>query len=124
MKLRAMIVGALLLTATTFGQTTEETARSKSSSEFQSDKTVNTFVFWLPEHINQDMVDAAQEDYSEYFSVDFKEGRHELKVELKTGDATEKFYVHRMLAAMRVLYVEQDEVVHSIRDFSLNHIEN
>lgn len=124
MKLQAMLVGALMLASTTYGQTTNDTALTKSPSEFTADKQESKFVFELPETIDAQKVDEAMVDYKDYFIANFNGENNRLEIQLKTGSNQEKFYVHRMLTALNVLYVKQDGAVVSIREFSLKNIEN
>lgn len=123
MKLHAMIAGALLLATTTLGQTNNEIAKVKQAIEFQSDKTNQEFFFLLPENITVQNVQDAYIDYGTYFTYSFEADNHVLHLNLTNGTNEEKFFVHRMLAAMRIQFIEQDGNLHSIRDFSLNQIE-
>lgn len=113
------ILLALVVMLATFAASAQKTA-SLSAKALESGKSTGTFVFVMPSDITTEQVDKVKGYYTQYFTVNYNQVKHEATLVLTENKEMNKRVILRFLGSLETNTVNVDGKEKSLEEFFNN----
>lgn len=121
--MKKLMYTLIAVVAVTFTVSAQRTASTVSEEEFKIAAEDNTYMFYMPGNVSNDLAMFHADALTEFMEVEFDEDRQEMKIHLLTGHIREKEQVKRILYGVGMERIEIDGMEMDIMDFAQDYIE-
>lgn len=98
-------------------------AESQGSDALVKSKSTGDYAFVMPSNLTSDDIADNSKYYTHYFSIDFDEGSHTVKIHLLENTAKNRFVIRRFLTACGVNSIEVDDTNLNLDTFTEKYLQ-